>query len=116
MLREIEESIPQGSVLGSALLYELIYPPTSNNTTAAIFTDDTATLARREEPAVASMKLQVTVSKIYDWANKWRIKIKQSEIHAYYIHPIQSNLSGSANGHCCSTPKYRREIPEHASW
>jgi hypothetical protein len=111
MSREIEESIPP---------YPPYYtsssiPPTSNNTTAATFTDDPAILATREEPTKASMKLQVTVSKVFVWARKWRIEAKQSEIHAYYIHPIQSNLSGSANGNYCSTPKHRREISGHAS-
>jgi hypothetical protein len=49
------------------------------------------------------MKLQATINKINDWANKWRITSK--EIHAYYIRPTQSNLSDSANGQCCSTPQ-----------
>jgi hypothetical protein len=26
-------------------------------------------------------------------------------MHAYFIHPAQPNLSDSANGQCCSTPK-----------
>jgi hypothetical protein len=36
-------------------------------------------LATHEEPAIISMKLQATVSKIDNWAKKWRIKINQSK-------------------------------------
>jgi hypothetical protein len=47
-------------------------------TTTATFTDNTAILATNEEPAVAPVELQATVSKI-DWANKWRIEINKSK-------------------------------------
>jgi hypothetical protein len=38
-----------------------------------------AILATHEDPATTSMKLQATINKIADWANKWRIKINQSK-------------------------------------
>jgi hypothetical protein len=70
-LRKIEPGVPQGSVLGQ-ILY-LIYTsdlPTSDNTAYATFADDTAILATHEDPAIASIKLQVTINKIDDWEKK----------------------------------------------
>jgi hypothetical protein len=38
-----------------------------------------AILATRKDPAVASMKLQATISNINDWAKKWGTKTDQSK-------------------------------------
>jgi hypothetical protein len=73
-LRKIEAAVPQGIVLGPVLY--IFYTSdflTSDNTTAT-FANDTAILTTYDDPALASVKLQATISKIEDWAKKWRIK------------------------------------------
>jgi hypothetical protein len=77
ILRKTEAGVLQGSALGPIVLY-LIYTsdlPTSDNATAATFSG-TAILATHEDPAIASMELQVTISKD-DWVKQWRNKINQ---------------------------------------
>jgi hypothetical protein len=81
-LRKTEAGVRQGSVLGPVLYVYLIYTsdlPTSDNTTTATFTGDTAILATHEDPATVSMELQATVNKINDWVKKWRITINHSK-------------------------------------
>jgi hypothetical protein len=53
--------------------------PTSDNTRAAAFADDRAVLARHEEPAIASVKVQATINKVNVWAKKWIIKLSHSK-------------------------------------
>jgi hypothetical protein len=53
--------------------------PTSDDTTTDTFADDTAILVTHENPARASMKLQVTINKIDYWEKKWRNKLYQSK-------------------------------------
>jgi hypothetical protein len=72
---KLEAGVSQGIVSGHVLY--LTYTsnlPTSDNTTTATFADDRAVLARHEEPAIASVKLQATINEI----NVWRIKINRS--------------------------------------
>jgi hypothetical protein len=68
--------------------------PTSDNTTAATFADDRAILARHEEPAIASLKLQPTINEINVWAKKWRIKINRSK---------STHISFTLRNQICST-------------
>jgi hypothetical protein len=77
--------VPQNSWPYFTVSDSRLYPintsdlPTSGNTTAATFTDDTAIFATHEDPATASLKLQATINKIDDGAKKWRIKINLSK-------------------------------------
>jgi hypothetical protein len=51
----------------------------SGNTTTAHYADETAILDLHEGPAIASIKLKATISKIEDSRKKWRVKINQSK-------------------------------------
>lgn len=104
-LKKNEAGAMQGTVLGPVLC--LVYKsdfPTSDNTTTVTFAAAAAILAIHEDPAIASMELLTTNNKIDGWSKKWRNKTNQKQIHAYYIHPTQPNLSESANGKSCFTP------------
>jgi hypothetical protein len=48
-------------------------------------------LATHEDPVIASMKLQATISKIDDWAKKWIIKINQSK-SAHIIFNLRNHI------------------------
>jgi hypothetical protein len=85
-LRKIEAGIPQGRVLGPVLYF--IYRsdlPTSDSSTTATFTGDTAILDTYVVPAIASMQLQVTIDKVDDWAKKLIIKILANQRKSMHI-------------------------------
>lgn len=79
-LYPIESGIPQGSVLGP-VLYILFTSdlPTTEETVAGTFADDTAYLASHKDPEIASQNLQTALYKMEKWCNKWRIKANESK-------------------------------------
>jgi hypothetical protein len=53
--------------------------PTSIHTTTGTFADDTAILARHDDPVTASYKLQGHLDQLEAWLKKWRIKINATK-------------------------------------
>lgn len=98
-LKTIKAGVPQGSVLGPILylLYTCDIPELENNTIAT-FADDTAIMATGSSHKEAVEKVQQAVNKVYDWTQKWKIKLNESKsIHIDFTnkhcnyHPIYIN-------------------------
>lgn len=79
-LKEIKAGVPQGSVLGPVLylLYTCDIPELENNIIAT-FADDTAIMAIGCTHAEATEKVQMAVNQVYEWTNKWKIKLNESK-------------------------------------
>lgn len=98
-LKTIKARVPQGSVLGPILylLYTCDIPELENNTIAT-FADDTAIMATGSSHKEAVEKVQLAINKVYDWTQKWKIKLNESKLihidftnkHCDY-HPIYIN-------------------------
>jgi len=85
--------VQQGSILGP-LLYVLYISdlPITRETTLGTFADDTAILATLEEPTIASPKLHEHLHIVEKWLNKWKIKLSESKVIAYKVHPPERQL------------------------
>ena len=73
--------VPQGSVFGPLLylLYTADLSTTADSITAN-FADDSAVLTTREDPAIATNRLQTNLNKIQLWLKKWRMKANETEL------------------------------------
>lgn len=84
--KSISAGVPQGSVLGP-ILY-LLYTadiPINDNTTIAMFADDTAILSTMKDQQAATEILQTTINTVYNWTKRWKIKINgDKSVHVNY--------------------------------
>jgi len=76
----IKAGIPQGSILAPKL-YNIFTSdiPHSENTTLAIFADDTGIISTNIDLTIASYSLQTHLNELQNWFNLWRIKINPNK-------------------------------------
>jgi len=84
--KDISAGIPQSSVSGPIL--HLLYTadiPNDDNTTLAMFADDTAILSTRNSQLTATDNLQKSIDNIFAWTRCWKIKINDDKsVHVNY--------------------------------
>ena len=70
--------MPQGSILGP-ILYVLYTAdiPTTQSAMVAMYADDTAILPRQKDYRIASIQLQIAVSKVIQWSKRWKIQLNE---------------------------------------
>lgn len=79
-IKTIGAGVPQGSVLGPKLfLYYINDIPLTKNIKTALYADDTALMASSFHPNVANKKLHIHLQKLYEYYNKWHIKINPAK-------------------------------------
>ena len=81
--RNIEAGVPQGSLLGPTLFSLYINDiPKTNQTSLALFADDTCIFARSWQPRMATRYIQNHLNQLEPWFAKWKIKINVTKCEA----------------------------------
>lgn len=75
--KPIEAGVPQGAVLSPTLynIFTADIPRNLDNTALFTYADDTAIAASSRNINLAVTSLQLSINKISDWLDKWKIKI-----------------------------------------
>lgn len=80
---EINAGVPQGSILGPVLFNIFVHDiPVPENSTLAMFADDTAIITQNEDLRAALTQLQDSINSLQRWFNKWRIILNQTKCEA----------------------------------
>lgn len=84
---EIEAGVPQGAISSPPLysLYTADIPETTS--ILSLYADDTALLKMAKSIKEAIQAIQEDLNKIFEWADKWRIKINAGKTQAIIINP-----------------------------
>lgn len=82
-IKTTKAGVPQGSLLGPTLFNLYVHDlPTVNNSTLAMFADDTAILTQGTTIETTIQRLQNAVNVTCDWYQKWKIKINPTKSQA----------------------------------
>ncbi|KFM59099.1 RNA-directed DNA polymerase from mobile element jockey, partial [Stegodyphus mimosarum] len=102
--RKILAGVPQGSLLGPTLFNIYVNDiPVTDNTTLAMYADDTAILTQSAFPSLAIQRLQAYINILETWLVKWKIRVNVDKTQAI-LFTRRKKINGKLS-------LYEQEIP-----